>query len=457
MKRKFFAFILLVSAGLSLSSCLGDDEDTNIEYTHDTAITAFSLGTMNRYYQSKTSAGADTTISTTVTGSDYKFNIDQTNRQIYNTDSLPVGTKTSAALATITAKQSSPLVWVLKNQSGEDSLAYYSSSDSVDFSSPRQIRVYNNDYTAYATYTIKVNVHTEECDSFVWRSLTMDNAALAALDSVKAVTVGGNVYVFGSKDNQTLIYKTANTDGKTWSAVTPNVSLGAKAYKSAVAKGGVLYILNNGTILKSSDAASWEEVATDASLLQLIGASSNYLYAYTTADAKSISGIAVSKDNGATWTADGLDKSASLLPTQNLSMVISSVRSVKNAENLLFFGGNQNDSIATLWTRTLDYAASTDSYQWNYAEFQRNQGDKLPYLNTLHVALNDSGYVALAASKWYISKTGLEWSVDSTVAVPSLSVDKSTAFVRDDNQYYWIINGGNVWKGRYNRDGWRKE
>lgn len=43
MKRKFFAFIALITATLSLSSCLSSDE-TTVEYTHDTAITAFSLG-----------------------------------------------------------------------------------------------------------------------------------------------------------------------------------------------------------------------------------------------------------------------------------------------------------------------------------------------------------------------------------------------------------------------------
>ena len=79
MKRKFFAFILLLSAGLSLSSCLSSDDDTNIEYTHDTAITAFSLGTMNRYYLGKTSDGTmDSTYATTIAGSNYKFYIDQT-------------------------------------------------------------------------------------------------------------------------------------------------------------------------------------------------------------------------------------------------------------------------------------------------------------------------------------------------------------------------------------------
>ncbi len=43
MKRKFFAFIALVAATLSLSSCLSSDE-TTVEYTHDTAITAFLFG-----------------------------------------------------------------------------------------------------------------------------------------------------------------------------------------------------------------------------------------------------------------------------------------------------------------------------------------------------------------------------------------------------------------------------
>lgn len=166
MKRKFFAFILLLSAGLSLSSCLSSDDDTNIEYTHDTAITAFSLGTMNRYYLGKTSDGTkDSTYATTIAGSNYKFYIDQTAGKIYNADSLPVGTKISAALASITAKQSSPLLWVLKGKDNKDSLAYYSSSDSVDFSKPKEIRVYNNDYSAYRTYTITVNVHKEGPDS----------------------------------------------------------------------------------------------------------------------------------------------------------------------------------------------------------------------------------------------------------------------------------------------------
>lgn len=463
MKRKFFAFILLMTAGLSLSSCLGGDDDTNIEYTHDTAITAFSLGTLTRYYSgTSTSTGNDTTYSAEVTGSNYKFYIDQTTRQIYNPDSLPVGTKTSAVLATITAKQSSPLVWVLKNQSEEDSLAYYSSSDSIDFSTPRTIRVYNNDLTAYSTYTITVNVHQEERDAFVWHSLNVvRNSGLAALSEMKAVAANGRVYVFGKANNNLKIYQSGN--GKTWTAVSPNVDLSADAYKSAVAKDGIVYIVNNGVVMKSTDAENWEEITTDASLLQLVGASGKNLYAYTA------SGISVSKDNGATWAAEELDADASYLPTNNISMTITAVRSTKNAENLLLVGNrdeSMNDTIATLWTRTVDYNDGADAGKWNYVEYEANQGGKLPYLKTLQVAVNDSGYVALGAgkysngmkAKWLTSKNGLTWYEDSTVTMPSsFMINKPTAMVRDDNNYYWVINNGNVWKGRYNRDGWRKE
>ena len=36
------------------------------------------------------------------------------------------------------------------------------STDSIDFSQPRMVRVYNNSLNAYVTYTVKVNVHQQE-------------------------------------------------------------------------------------------------------------------------------------------------------------------------------------------------------------------------------------------------------------------------------------------------------
>ena len=75
MKRKFLAFVLLITAGLSLSSCLSSDDDTNIEYSHDTAITAFSLGNLGQYVKRNTTGKMDSLVASAVTGTNYTFTL----------------------------------------------------------------------------------------------------------------------------------------------------------------------------------------------------------------------------------------------------------------------------------------------------------------------------------------------------------------------------------------------
>ena len=321
MKRKFFAFIALITATLSLSSCLSSDE-TTVEYTHDTAITAFSLGSLDRY--TKTKAGKDTLLKANVTGSDYKFSIDQVQRLIYNVDSLPCGVRDTAILATISSKNSSPILLMDINKT-DSVAAYYSSSDSINFSKPRFIRVYSGDYSAYAEYKVTVNVHKELPYEFKWHELAQNNGQLAAFSDLKAVACGDDIYVFGkTADGSTKVLKSAINDGSAWSSIMMNVSLSSDAYQSAVALDGKLYIADGGKVYASADAATWTEASENADIKQLIGASSQYLYAYTTA------GISVSKDQGVSWKAEKLDTDADSLPTQNVSMNVAGVLSAKN-------------------------------------------------------------------------------------------------------------------------------
>ncbi len=453
MKRKFLAFVVLLAATLSLSSCLSSDDDTNVEYTHDTAITAFSLGSLDRY--TKTAAGKDTLLKSNVTGSNYKFYIDQATGQIYNPDSLPCGVRDTAVLATITSKNSSPIL--LMDIDKTDSITgYYSSSDSINFSKPRFIRVYNNDFTAYATYKITVNVHKELPNVFNWQPKAQLNAQLLALQDMKAVALGGYVYVFGKAGGEMKIYKTAITDGFAWDEVESQVAFAQNDYQNAVVMDGSLYMLSDGKVYASTDAENWTAQGRDASLQQLIGASSKYLYAYTEA------GISVSKDQGATWTAQTLDKDQDYLPTQNLSLSAATIRSTKNAEHLMLMGTRDealDDSIATIWTHTADLDATTDN-EWNYFELDKNQPYKMPKLDEVMTCAADTGFVALGSNaKWYKSTdNGLTWKVDTLVSMPmEFSKTARFGFCRDENKYYWVISNGYVWKGRFNRDGWRKE
>lgn len=456
MKRKFFAFIALITATLSLSSCLSSDE-TTVEYTHDTAITAFSLGSLDRY--TKTKAGKDTLLKANVTGSDYKFYIDQAQRLIYNVDSLPCGVRDTAILATISSKNSSPILLMDINKT--DSIAgYYSSSDSINFSKPRFIRVYSSDYSAYAQYQVTVNVHKELPYEFKWHELAQNNSQLAAFSDLKAVACGDHIYVFGkTAEGTTKVLKSAINDGRAWSSIEMNVSLSSDAYQSAVALDGKLYIADDDKVYASADAATWTLVPGNADVKQLIGASSKYLYAYTAA------GISVSKDKGASWEQENLDTDAAYLPTQNISMNVAGVLSAKNVENVMLMGTRDKalkDTIATTWLRTVDYDANAEVGQWNYLEIEKNKSGKMPWLDQVITCAADTGFVALGSNgKWYKSQdAGLTWTQDKKVALPG-EFDTDTAarfaFCRDNQHYYWIIRNGYVWRGRFNIDGWSKE
>ena len=450
MKRKFFAFIALITATLSLSSCLSSDE-TTVEYTHDTAITAFSLGSLDRY--TKTKAGKDTLLKANVTGSDYKFYIDQAQRLIYNVDSLPCGVRDTAILATISSKNSSPILLMDINK--PDSVAaYYSSSDSINFSKPRFIRVYSSDYSAYAEYKVTVNVHKELPYEFKWHELAQNNSQLAAFSDLKAVACGDYIYVFGKTAEGTKVLNSAINDGGAWSSITMNVGLSNDAYQSAVALDGKLYISDAGKVYASE---TWTEVSENADIKQLIGASSKYLYAYTAA------GISVSKDKGVSWEQEKLDTDADYLPTQNISMNAAGVLSAKNVENVMLMGTRDkalNDTVATTWLRTVDYDVNAEAGQWNYLEIENNKSGKMPWLDQVITCAADTGFVALGNNgKWYKSQNaGLTWKQDKMVVLPAkFATEGRFAFCRDKQHYYWIIRNGYVWRGRFNIDGWSKE
>ena len=179
MNKLFTYVVLLTAAVLSLTSCLSDNDDSNTTYYTDTAISSFALGTLNITYHTKASDGVtDSTYTSTFSASSYRFDIDQQKRTIANSDSLPVGTDAAHCLATISTLNSGTVLLVLKSSTGADSLAYYSSSDSIDFSSPVRMRVYNMNLSAYREYTVTVNVHKQEENKFEWQESSFDISSL---------------------------------------------------------------------------------------------------------------------------------------------------------------------------------------------------------------------------------------------------------------------------------------
>lgn len=168
MKRYIHVLCAVLTSVVLYTSCMKDSDNSATLY-NDMAITAFKLTTVNRYLHTTTKAGNDS-VYKKVLANPTTFTIDQTTYEIYNTDSLPYGCDPKHVLATISSKNSGQIM--LKSFVG-DTLYYYSSSDSIDFSQPRKLVVFSTDGSDHREYTVKVNVHQFDNSTMFWEKKTL--------------------------------------------------------------------------------------------------------------------------------------------------------------------------------------------------------------------------------------------------------------------------------------------
>lgn len=466
MRKAFSTFILFCSVVLLFGSCLSDDTQ-DITYPDDTAITSFSIGTLNQYIDSVGSAGQDSVYKKTIDCSKVKFYIDQVNRLIYNPDSLPFGIDASKVLATVNAKNAGTVVIKLKAQDGTDSLAFYSSTDSLDFTEPLEVRSYNSSATAYRSYMVHVNVHKQVANQFNWSQVEANDTQLGALTAMKAVSMGDHVYVFGVNGGNTLVYGTPSTDGKTWSQ-SPQ-TFDADAYKSACSDGTSLYILDGGAILGSTDGNSWVQIAT-TSATQLLGVSGDNLYALMSDNT-----LAVSADGGLSWTTEALGDDATMLPTTNISFCGEPLPTNENT-NQLWIVGNRgasdypDDANAMVWGKVEENGKGSETQPWTFYDISSDNNFPAPRLTNLQVDTYNGGMIAFGGAgiganttpvfnAFYMSYDGgITWQEDTRVTVPAgfNSSAASFAMTVDTNNFVWVVCGesGQVWKGRLSQLGW---
>lgn len=124
---------------------------------------------------------------------------------------------------------------------------------------------------------------------FSWVSM-QDNSYFGAFTAMKAVSTKDKIFVFGTDGTQTKGGVTAQNDGNHWALLSQSSS--AQAYQSVLVKENKLFILDSGRILSSSDGNAWTQTGANASLKQLVAASSE-LFALTTAGS-----LVRSQDNG---------------------------------------------------------------------------------------------------------------------------------------------------------------
>ncbi len=458
MKRKFIPFILLVSTIFFVSSCLGDG-DEDVVYSNEVGITAFSLGTQKYIRDTISSTGADSTYQTTLDCSSYIFYIDQTKHEIYNPDSLPVGIDCKKIITSVTTKSSS--VTLLKNI-GSDTLQTYSSSDSIDFSEARTFRMVSMSGLATVDYTVKVNIHQQKPEVFEWR-LATPCYSLANLTAMRALATGGKVYIIGRDASKLHIYAAEEQHVVSWAEITPNVDLGADAYKNITIMAGKFYAYaTDGAIYTSDDATTWTKISS-VSLSQLIGSSDKRLYALSTGN------NIMSSADGATWTEEDLDTPADSLPTGNFNMITRPVLTNPGISRVVLIGTGETTS--KVWSKIEETDNGSEQQSWTYLDVATDNRFRLPNMANMQVTYYDTFMMTMggqgtgdsqataAFSGLYASTDGgMTWRAKDLYALPETfdTTSNRFAFVADSQNYLWIVDGtGSVWRGRLNRLGWQ--
>ena len=456
MRNKITEGLLALLMVVGMTSCLGGSDHDEYTYYSDAAITSFTLGTMNKYLTNS----EGTITKSTFSGSTYKFNIDQEQGLIFNTDSLPYGTDATHVVTSIGTLNSGTVF--IKNID-DDEYNYYVSTDSMDLSVERKLRVLAQDGKQYREYTLKLNVHQEDGEAFAWKSAlgtdddgnALANADFTALSGMKAIALGDNIYLFGSNGSETLIYTTNKNDGKNWSLCSPNVTLPADAYKTMVSAFQFMYVLNGETLLESWNGMTWGTAAENTGLRQLIGAAEGCLFALSTSGK-----FMVSNDCGETWTADqtesGNDASMPVV-VEGYSYV--SLKTNSDMGQIAVIGKDASGN-TVVWTKLTEYRKPL-AYPWTLVEGTK----ETPQLASISAFGYDNSIMMLGlkdgkATTYNVSKDiGINWSASSKYTLPTpLTTNVYTTTV-DGNNFIWLFYGdsGQVWRGRLNRLGWERQ
>ena len=469
MKSKFAAFTLLLATVFLMASCLESDNDYT--YTDDCAISSFSVTTAKQNTFVKTSDGLrDSLVVKELTLSNYKFYIDQINGKIYNPDSLPCGVDAKKLLCSV-SNSSAGLVVIKKEKS--DSLDYFSSTDSLDFSVDREVQVVSNSGLSVKKYTVHVNVHKEQADSFAWHA-TPICAELKTMQPIKTAAVNGKLILLGTDGNTTIVY---TNNGTQWTKCETNLghNLAADAYKSLVTKDDYVYISDGGNIVRTNDGKTWDIMGTATDVTRLVAASRYSLYGYAT-DGR----LMTSKDNGATWAVAEIDDELSLMPYGETTYASVEIEGYAKTDRVMLFGTRDaatypNDKYLTIWGKIDEAAENSENQPWAYYGVSADNNHAAPLLSGISAVAYDGGVYMMGqeegkAPKFYKSlDNGITWREDTaTVMLPTNFNENATnaitakgtyALTVDKNKSLWLVNASNgmTWRGRINRLGWAKE
>ena len=189
------------------------------------------------------------------------FSIDLANGNIFNADSLPVGTDISALGVNIKTDECSECKIRMTSVHGNDTVVDYLTSpeEKINFTKPVYLDLTSYNGSFSYTYNIKVNVHTVFADSLAWSTAALPPMPAPAASAYRSVKFGDAAYTLAAIPSGYELYRSTDLFKGEWEKVATNLPAGLKPETlTASHDGTTLYILTSaGELLSSTDAVSF--------------------------------------------------------------------------------------------------------------------------------------------------------------------------------------------------------
>ena len=442
--------LLLLMLPFLASSC---SEDSNLTTTSNDYcyIKSVVLGTVKR----KTN-----TLNTSFSASTFEMTINQRDNTIENRDSLPYGSLLNRVIATIAFDGSS----LAYREKGTEAWTSYNSTDSLDLTKPLELYLTSNDNQSSRIYTLKVNVHQQEGDSLVWKQCDTGNEALASLNDMKVFVLNNKLTVLGKKGADIVLVERSDfeTEG-TWEETATTDLPATVDLQTLRMQEGILYLsTTDGQILSSTDAKAWESVGTTYSAgLTLIEKTKDFFYVIS-------EGKLLRSLDAATWEEDLLDTDAAQLPVSEIRAL--SVEQANGNSRIILVGQTEGSSNAVVWNKMWNDSEKEEDAEWMFFPISPDNRIPCPRLNHFNLLPYDGNCIAFggtsvdgeheALDAIYISKDyGITWRPNNGLHLPKelKGTEGCITSTVDENNFIWIITNAQVWRGRLNRLGFAQQ
>ncbi len=460
MKNKWL-FFLTGCFILCLSSCLSDND---YEYEYEVR---------NCQIKSITVENKDSVPEV----SNMRFTIDQVNGYIYNIDSLPYNTSLRHKLVTSVEVVNPSIIASINAfpEASEDTIKIgKEEKDSIDFSKPVRIVVESVDGATKKQYRVWINVHQVNPELLPWKK--QKTSMKQVFEEQKAFYVPGDAYyVFGLNVHTSGYSVSISSDLNLteWKAVPLN-GLPASGLKlnQMARMGSQFYLIDDaGSLYVSADGINWNEKTLSVSVTSLMGV----LKSSVNQPVEKLS-MVVKDEQGnnlfATWSETDIlavsdDKQEVPVTFPVNDFASAGYNSMHHERLIAGCGVDREGNIQNAMWVTIDGLSWVVATNKSH-EFLSLRGASMAYYdNMFYLVGGIKG--DKPTSDIYVSKDkGINWTkVDELKELPEDFESRAYATLIVDENNYMMIFGGKasavsnhadeVWKGRINRLGFKKQ